>query len=71
MATHAPTPNATHSAPLFSLPTTTTHATGAPRWTELHPDLQRALVHLLTRMIGDHLPGSGARDGKGVTDDPR
>lgn len=71
MATHAPAQNATHSAPLFSLPTTTPHPAGTPRWTQLDPELRQALVVLLTRMIGDHLPGSCARDGKGVADDPR
>src|SRR5215831_12551621 len=71
MATHAPTQNALPSAPFFAAPTTTLHVVGTPRWTELEPDLQQALVRLLTRLIGNHLPGPRARDGKGVADDPR
>ena len=70
MANHAPAQNATHCTPLFSRPTTF-HAAGIPRWRELDAELQQALVRLLTRMIGDHLPGSQARARKGVADDPR
>ena len=70
MAHHAPAQNATHSAPLFSFPTTL-RPQASPRWTQLDPELQQALVRLLTRMIGDHLPGSRARAGKEGADDPR
>ena len=70
MAHHAPAPNATHRTPLCSLPTTS-HAAAIPRWTELDAELQQALVRLLTRMIGNHLPGSRARAGKGDADEPR
>jgi hypothetical protein len=70
MANHAPAQIATHGTPLFSLPTTL-HAAEIPRWTELDAELQQALVRLLTRMIGDHLPGSGTRAGKGGADDRR
>ena len=44
---------------------------GIPRWRQLDPELQEALVRLLTQMIGDHLPGSRARAGKEVADEPR
>jgi hypothetical protein len=70
MANHAPVQNAIRGTPLFSLPTAL-HAAGIPRWTELDAELQQALVRLLTRMIGDHLPGSRARAAKGVADDRR
>ena len=70
MANHAPTQNAIHWPPLFSLPTAL-HAAGIPRWTQLDAELQQSLVRLLTRMIGDHLPESRARAGKGVADDRR
>jgi hypothetical protein len=70
MANHAPAQNATHGTPLFSRPRTS-HAAGIPRWTELDAELQQDLVRLLTRMIGDHLPGSRVHAGKGVADDPR
>jgi len=70
MANHAPAQNATQPTPLFSRPTTA-HAAAVPRWTELDAALQQDLVHLLTRMIGDYLPGSRARAGKEVADDPR
>jgi hypothetical protein len=70
MDNHAPVQNATHCTPLYPLPTTL-HAAAIPRWTELDAELQQALVRLLTRMIGDQLPGSGARAGKGVADDRR
>ena len=70
MANHAPAQIATHRTPLFSLPATS-HAAPIPRWTELDAELQQALIGLLTRMIGDHLPGSRARAGKGDADEPR
>jgi hypothetical protein len=70
MANHAPAQNATHCAPLFSVPTTLQEAR-ITRWTQLDAELQQALVRLLTRMIGDHLPGSRARAAKGVADDRR
>jgi hypothetical protein len=70
MDNHAPVQNAIHGTPLFSRPTTFRTAP-IPRWTELDAELQQALVRLLTRMIGDHLPGSRARAGKEVADDPR
>jgi hypothetical protein len=70
MAHHALPRNATQRAPLFSRPTTT-HAVGIPRWTQLDAELQQALVCLLTEMIGNHLPGSRARAGKGDADDRR
>jgi hypothetical protein len=68
---HAPNPIATHSAPLFSRPTTTRHTPGVPNWHQLDSDLQQALVVLLTRMIGNHLPKSLARDERGDADDSR
>jgi hypothetical protein len=71
MATHAPTPNATLPTPLFSLPTPPLHAAGIPHWRGLDPDLQQALVGLLTRMIGNHLPSARVRDERGDADDPR
>jgi hypothetical protein len=70
MANHAPAQNTTHRSPLLSAPTTL-HAAGIPRWTRLDAELQQALVHLLTRMIGDHLPEFRARAAKEVADDPR
>ena len=70
MTNHAPAQNATFGTPLFSLPTTSP-AAGIPRWGELDAELQQALVHLLTQMIGDHLPRSRSRAGKGGDDDPR
>jgi hypothetical protein len=70
MDNHAPVQTATHCTPLFSLPATF-HTAGIPRWTELDAELQQALVRLLTRMIGDHLPGTVACAGKGVADDRR
>jgi hypothetical protein len=70
MANHAPAHNSIHGTPFFSLPTTV-HAAGIPRWTELDTELQQALVRLLTRMIGDHLPGARARAAKEVADDRR
>ena len=71
METHALTQDSTHSAPLFSLPTTTLNPPGIPNWHQLDHDLQQALVLLLTRMIGNHLPRSRAGDGREVPDDPR
>ena len=70
MANHAPAQNPTHGTPLFPR-ATTFPAAGIPRWTELDAELQQALVQLLTRMIGNHLPGPRARAGKGDADDPR
>ena len=70
MPNHAPAQTATHGTPLFSRPTRF-HTARIPRWTELDAELQQALVRLLTRMIGDHLPGSRAHAGKEVADDPR
>jgi hypothetical protein len=70
MAHHAPAQNAIPCAPLFSVPTTL-HAAAIPRWTQLDAELQQALVRLLTRMIGDHLPGSRARAGKEAADERR
>ncbi len=71
MATHAPTQYPTHSPPLFSLPTVTLRTPEIPHWHQLEPDLQQALIVLLTQMIGNHLPSSGTRDGRGGADDPR
>lgn len=70
MDNHAPARNATHCTPFFLRPTTF-QTTRIPRWMELDAELQQALVRLLTRMIGDQLPGSPARAGKGVADEPR
>ena len=70
MANHAPAHNATHGTPLFS-PPTTSHPAETPRWTQLDTELQHALVRLLARMIGNHLPGARAHAGKGDADDPR
>jgi hypothetical protein len=36
----------------------------------LDAELQQALIGLLIRMIGDHLPGFPARAGKGDADEP-
>jgi hypothetical protein len=69
MAHHAPAQNAIHRTPLFS-PPATSHAAPIPRWTELDAELRQALIGLLTRMIGDSLPGSPARVGKGDADEP-
>ena len=69
MAHHAPAPIATHRTPLCSLPATS-RAAPIPRWTELDAELQQALIGLLTRMIGDSLPGFRARAGKGDADEP-
>jgi hypothetical protein len=69
MATHAPTQNATHNAPLFSLPTTTRNRPGIPRWQELDPHLQQTLIDLLTQIISNHLPRSSTRDERGGADD--
>ena len=71
MATHASSQNATHTTPLFSLPTPTLPPLGIPHWTALDPDLQQALVGLLTRMIGNHLPIWRTRDERGGADDSR
>jgi len=71
MASDAPTRSPTHSAPLFSPPTPALHPSEIPSWDQLGPDLRQALVVLFTRMIGNHLPGSCARDGREVADDPR
>jgi hypothetical protein len=68
MPTHAPNRDAPHSPPFLAAPTTP-RAAPPPRWTELDPELRRALVRLLARLIGDHLPGPAARDGKGAADD--
>ena len=46
------------------------HAAPIPRWTELDAELRQALIGLLTRMIGDSLPGAPARAGKGDADEP-
>ncbi len=70
MATDAPTRSATRNTPLFSSSTPTLHASRTPHWNELAPELQRALVGLLTQMIGNHLPVSPARDERGGADDP-
>jgi hypothetical protein len=70
MDNHAPARNATHGTPFFSRPTTF-QTTRIPRWMELDAELQQALVRLLTRMIGDHLPGSRARAGKEAADERR
>src|SRR3954468_4772127 len=69
MAHHAPAPIATHRPPLCSLPATS-RAGMIPRWTELDAELRQALINLLTRMIGDSLPGPSARAGQGDADDP-
>ena len=68
MANHAPARIAIHCTPLFS-PPATSHAARIPRWTQLDAELQQALIGLLIRMIGDHLPESRAR--KGDADEPR
>ena len=70
MAHHAPAQIATHRTPLCSLPATS-RAAPIPRWAELDAELQQALIGLLIRMIGDHLPESRARAGKGDADEPR
>jgi hypothetical protein len=70
MANHAPAQNPTHGTPLFSH-STTFHAAEIPRWTQLDAETQQTLVRLLTRMIGNHLPGAHAHAGKGDADDPR
>ncbi len=70
MATHAATQIPTPSTPPFSSPTPALDPSEIPDWNRLDPDLQQALVVLLTQMIGNHLPRSCARDGRGVADDP-
>lgn len=71
MAAHALTQTGIHKTPLCSRPTTRLKTSGIPHWHQLDPDLQQALVALLTQMIGDHLPRASARDGRGVADDSR
>ena len=69
MANHVPAQIANHWPPLSS-PPATSHAAPIPRWTQLDAELQQALIGLLIRMIGDHLPGFPARAGKGDADEP-
>jgi hypothetical protein len=71
MATHAPHRNPTRTAPLFSRPTPGPGPSEIPNWHQLETDLRQALLVLLAQMIGNHLPSSGPRDGRGVADDPR